>query len=132
MKFIATLVLLLSLILSFNVQAEETEKVWYCDTPNRVGLRHEDNKWKTLNFVDKRFKAKQINNTFVINYREYPCKRLMEDKDFILLCSKSSEIFNINTRTGNAVMSNNLGWLLAESGKFVDDLTISAVKCEKF
>lgn len=128
-KFILALVALL-----MSAGALSDNRLWYCKELDSAGLRYHHGIWTMQRFKLENHPVQQKNymlelGSFGMLPDTTDCS--FDYKSSIISCTDRYTLFNLNTRTGRAVMSHVLGWVDEEANKknTPNDLSVTAIQC---
>lgn len=110
------------------------ERLWYCNELDSAGLRYHFGSWTVQRFKLENHPVQQ--RGYKLDLQSFGMRRDNTDcsydyKAAIISCTDRYTLFNLNTRTGRAVMSHVLGWVdddaIAQDAPH--DLSVTAIHC---
>lgn len=124
---------LLAFAMSAGLQAED--RLWYCYELDSAGLRYHHGRWTQQSFKLENHPVQQ--KGYVLRLASFGMLAETTDCSFdykssIISCTDRYTLFNLNTKSGRAVMSHVLGWVDESAVKknMPNDLSVTAIQCE--
>lgn len=115
--------------------AAAEERLWYCNELDSAGLRYHYGQWTMQRFTLENHPVRQKKYkldlaSFGMLPETTECS--FDYKAAIISCTDRYTLFNLNTRTGRAVMSHVLGWVNDDTSgdQTRNDLSVTAIQCD--
>lgn len=115
-------------------QVQSEDRLWYCHELDSAGLRYQSGNWIVQRFKLENRPVQQ--RQYRLDLQGFGMRRDNTDCSFdykasIISCTDRYTLFNLNTRTGRAVMSHVLGWVDEEAieANAPHDLSVTAIQC---